>query len=418
MVADTRTCVMRSKILPAALDSRRASRTVCAMATRTRRTRSDEDELPPLVEATWLGGHYPFPDFVTAEHEEVPNIVLWLDLDGNRLVQVMVPPPELPVPLAFSLVRAMCEPGAGYPRRPRRIRVADAALEMELAGGDLDSEVVLAPTPELDEAFAELCAAMRGESDPECSYFEDGAIGEAAVAALFAAAAELYRAAPWKELVEFQVLEVDIDALGIHGACLSVTGALDEKEAPDPKGLMLFRSFDDHERYMDALAAMDLDNTQLDFNVPILALTYHRREELAQQMRRETASHGWPVAAASAYPMLEFRNRYGIPEALREEDLQIIAACGRGLIGFLRDHAEKDFPFRDGEVSEGTYPIGNGVEVRIAAHGSDWILEPPAPMEPVVHGPKVGRNEPCLCGSGKKYKKCCLAKDEAERRGG
>jgi hypothetical protein len=27
---------------------------------------------------------------------------------------------------------------------------------------------------------------------------------------------------------------------------------------------------------------------------------------------------------------------------------------------------------------------------------------------------KLGRNDPCHCGSGKKYKKCCLAKDEAE----
>ena len=26
--------------------------------------------------------------------------------------------------------------------------------------------------------------------------------------------------------------------------------------------------------------------------------------------------------------------------------------------------------------------------------------------------PKTGRNEPCPCGSGKKYKKCCLAGDE------
>ena len=26
---------------------------------------------------------------------------------------------------------------------------------------------------------------------------------------------------------------------------------------------------------------------------------------------------------------------------------------------------------------------------------------------------KIGRNEPCPCGSGKKYKACCLAKDEA-----
>ncbi|SHK34376.1 SEC-C motif-containing protein [Selenomonas ruminantium] len=29
-----------------------------------------------------------------------------------------------------------------------------------------------------------------------------------------------------------------------------------------------------------------------------------------------------------------------------------------------------------------------------------------------VHRQKVGRNDPCPCGSGKKYKNCCLAKDE------
>ena len=30
-------------------------------------------------------------------------------------------------------------------------------------------------------------------------------------------------------------------------------------------------------------------------------------------------------------------------------------------------------------------------------------------LQPVVReGPKIGRNEPCPCGSGKKYKKCCL----------
>ena len=29
---------------------------------------------------------------------------------------------------------------------------------------------------------------------------------------------------------------------------------------------------------------------------------------------------------------------------------------------------------------------------------------------------KIGRNDPCPCGSGKKYKKCCLAGDEAAAR--
>ena len=35
---------------------------------------------------------------------------------------------------------------------------------------------------------------------------------------------------------------------------------------------------------------------------------------------------------------------------------------------------------------------------------------PPDTGEPARHS--VGRNEPCPCGSGKKYKKCCLAKVE------
>src|SRR5258708_19711611 len=29
---------------------------------------------------------------------------------------------------------------------------------------------------------------------------------------------------------------------------------------------------------------------------------------------------------------------------------------------------------------------------------------------------KVGRNDPCPCGSGKKYKRCCLEKDETAER--
>ncbi len=32
----------------------------------------------------------------------------------------------------------------------------------------------------------------------------------------------------------------------------------------------------------------------------------------------------------------------------------------------------------------------------------------PAPIRSAA--PKVGRNDPCPCGSGKKYKQCCLAK--------
>ncbi|MGN6642071.1 MAG: SEC-C metal-binding domain-containing protein [Verrucomicrobiota bacterium] len=32
---------------------------------------------------------------------------------------------------------------------------------------------------------------------------------------------------------------------------------------------------------------------------------------------------------------------------------------------------------------------------------------PDAPPSPFIPSPKVGRNEQCPCGSGKKFKRCC-----------
>jgi preprotein translocase subunit SecA len=35
--------------------------------------------------------------------------------------------------------------------------------------------------------------------------------------------------------------------------------------------------------------------------------------------------------------------------------------------------------------------------------------QPAVVPAPIRSGPKVGRNDPCPCGSGKKYKACCGA---------
>jgi preprotein translocase subunit SecA len=59
---------------------------------------------------------------------------------------------------------------------------------------------------------------------------------------------------------------------------------------------------------------------------------------------------------------------------------------------------------------------------RVALRAADWqetrggeegaVARPAAARsEPrAADGQKVGRNDPCPCGSGKKYKKCCLLK--------
>ena len=42
-----------------------------------------------------------------------------------------------------------------------------------------------------------------------------------------------------------------------------------------------------------------------------------------------------------------------------------------------------------------------------SSHSSSEGDQEPAKKQPVVKGEKIGRNDPCPCGSGKKYKNCC-----------
>jgi preprotein translocase subunit SecA len=62
-----------------------------------------------------------------------------------------------------------------------------------------------------------------------------------------------------------------------------------------------------------------------------------------------------------------------------------------------------------------TSSLGGGASTATASSGaksnpSEMVNEAAAAMEkarPVRTGPKVGRNDPCPCKSGKKYKQCC-----------
>ena len=47
------------------------------------------------------------------------------------------------------------------------------------------------------------------------------------------------------------------------------------------------------------------------------------------------------------------------------------------------------------------------VRITATSNGSDGTIK----KKPVKKEVKVGRNEPCPCGSGKKYKKCCGANE-------
>ena len=60
--------------------------------------------------------------------------------------------------------------------------------------------------------------------------------------------------------------------------------------------------------------------------------------------------------------------------------------------------------------SEGARTTRHHERSRFRKHRGRWYYvegQTPKPHTERLDGPKVGRNEPCPCGSGKKYKKCC-----------
>ena len=69
--------------------------------------------------------------------------------------------------------------------------------------------------------------------------------------------------------------------------------------------------------------------------------------------------------------------------------VRVVSDTGRGSPSELRESREFVLPF--GGNADHPAPVGEG------------------PRQPVKKGPKVGRNDPCPCGSGKKYKHCCGA---------
>lgn len=79
---------------------------------------------------------------------------------------------------------------------------------------------------------------------------------------------------------------------------------------------------------------------------------------------------------------------------------------------FLRDDEEDDWADEDGFDDDDLDDddLDDGV-ADVAGFLNDFGEEPDDASTVRYEQPRVGRNDPCPCGSGKKYKKCCLRKD-------
>ncbi|MEE9280651.1 MAG: SEC-C domain-containing protein [Myxococcota bacterium] len=381
-----------------------------------RRTRVDRRRRSRATRASeWVGGRLAPPFFVTdAEEPYRAQVALWLELPEGFIVgQELTGPAEAEGALGRALSASLERPLVGPPRRPARIRVANEALAAEVRAVSGDGiPIRVAPTPELDEVLESMIEAMPRDRQEE-SYLEDGRIPQEAVAELFHSAEYLYRVAPWRVASDDQVVRIDIPELGIAGTCLSIIGALGES-----LGVVLFSSLADYEAFRAEEPRPS--GEPIDLGSEYLALSFQRGADLPTRMLREVAEHGWPVAAPDAYPRLLRVERDGAAPPLAERDFRVAAACARALPRFFLRHRER---FADDDMEPACESFSNdiGPTVRITA---PYEALPPFAVEDErldesfrsgTRAPRPGRNDPCHCGSGRKYKKCHLQADERAR---
>jgi hypothetical protein len=245
----------------------------------------------------WVGGVVSMPAYVTGEGEPYRReTLLWMSPDGAILGHAVGRPGEVVAIAAQSLHDTIAHPMVGRPRPPERVRVASNDLAAALRAAVAGLEVVCAPTPELDEAFASMCESMSDPADVEQTYLSPD-VGPEAMSAFFRAAARLFRAKPWTIVPgDDALLSVTIASLDVRDAAVSVIGQMKESH-----GFLVFSSLDDFEGYLDAADAME--HGEAPVTMPRhFVLSFERRADLGASLRLEIETHRWEVAGVSAYP--------------------------------------------------------------------------------------------------------------------
>jgi tetratricopeptide (TPR) repeat protein len=168
---------------------------------------------------------------------------------------------------------------------------------------------------------------------------------------------------------------------------------------------------------LDALFALavdgDLDQAAFgDYCVELLQSKLERKSSVVWSTTIETCSH---LKVAEALPLIRDAFRIGVVhsrmvslEWVNEQYERIRDGAPLGLREGIR-------PFRTTEAEVRFFVKSWG---RNDAGGDEQLLEVLARRTDGADGPraaaKISRNAPCPCGSGKKYKKCCLLKAKAE----
>lgn len=133
-------------------------------------------------------------------------------------------------------------------------------------------------------------------------------------------------------------------------------------------------------------------------------------------LNSESSISQWARGFRSGYIWLEEMWTEYTPEAIKEEaEHQLLVlfffSSQKGAVALYEEVNNKDVTFEKmaedmqrlfPDAQHGVALLGNSIQQALAARDDPT-------RQPVVKSEKVGRNEPCPCGSGMKFKKCCGA---------
>ena len=299
-----------------------------------------------LEELRVLRGYFPLEAIEAAverRDEMVPELLRILDDAADRPEELLASPAEMAPIYALYLLAQFREPAA-YPRIIRLFRLPNEA------GVELTGEVA---TEDLDRMLATL---NFGDLQPIYDLIEDPGVSD------------------WVRGAGLEALEEMV-----------FTGQLSREEAVGYLGELLG-------------GKLERNNSTVWSSLVSVATDLHATE-LAPQIRR-----AFEDGLVDRYIV----SREEVEEELAEPRKVVLRRTRRRCKGPIDDVVK--------EISwwacfdESASWQGSGAEVELPLPLEEPVRETGGwrPTEPVRRqGPKVGRNEPCPCGSGKKYKRCC-----------
>lgn len=112
------------------------------------------------------------------------------------------------------------------------------------------------------------------------------------------------------------------------------------------------------------------------------------------------------IEKTSAPEVLKDFNRAEVEQFLSETTWDGLDVRTTALGGINDQTGEVEYVFKFTYQGEARFQHEKAFFVR---ENGAWIYKDSeiGPKAPPVHVARIGRNDPCTCGSGKKYKKCC-----------